>query len=343
MSKIALITTTINVPRVLELYAKLGPEVRFFVAMDEKTPDYKTWKIGAGKFCLCMTPDYQKATWPKSSELTGWNTDSRRNIALLEAVKWGADIIVSIDDDMLPWGFDFFQIIETTLTQKFSGLQVGVCDGGWVDIGDLTIPAVPQRGLPLVGGYVPHEMSFVVDADIGAMQGIILGVPDTDAASMAAGKNLVHSSTDILRNGLVAHPAANAVFNSQFTAFRRELAPCFAQFYKWQGRNTDIFASLIMRRVMREHNLHTYFGPPFAFHARTPRDPLKDMKAEQWGLEHVVDFARILDQTDLPHGATVIGHLQDLWGALMAHEPQFMHAATFEASRVFLEDMDSVL
>ena len=34
--------------------------------------------------------------------LTGWNTDRRRNFALLEALKWGADLIVSVDDDMIP-------------------------------------------------------------------------------------------------------------------------------------------------------------------------------------------------------------------------------------------------
>ena len=36
--KTALITTTINVPRVLELYRKLDSEARFFVALDQKTP-----------------------------------------------------------------------------------------------------------------------------------------------------------------------------------------------------------------------------------------------------------------------------------------------------------------
>ena len=34
--KTALITTTINVPRVLELYCKLDPDVRFFVALRSK-------------------------------------------------------------------------------------------------------------------------------------------------------------------------------------------------------------------------------------------------------------------------------------------------------------------
>ena len=36
--KIALITTTIYVPRVLSLYRELGPDVAFFIAGDRKTP-----------------------------------------------------------------------------------------------------------------------------------------------------------------------------------------------------------------------------------------------------------------------------------------------------------------
>lgn len=109
----------------------------------------------------------------------------------------------------------------------------------------------------------------------------------------------VLGATDILRNGFVVHPEAFAVFNSQATAFRRELAPAFAQFYNHQGRNTDIFASLLMRRIMREKNFYTYFGPPMAYHARTPRPLFKDLKAEMWGMEHIAEFADYLRRAPL--------------------------------------------
>lgn len=336
--KIALVTTTINVPRVLQLYRRLGPDVRFFVAFDENTPEE------AVNFCVYDLPNTQclyiqdQQKW-KCSELLGFSNDSRRNIALLEAIRWGAEIIVSCDDDMLGRGFDFFQIVETVLTQKFSGLQLGL-DGFWADVGRFTVPPVPQRGLPLNASQC-NGISFVVDAQVGVMQGIILGVPDTDASSMASGKNFVHSTTDILRNGLVVHPGANAVFNSQFTAFRRELAPCFAQFYKWQGRNTDIFASLIMRRVMRERNLYTYFGPPFGFHARTPRDPLKDLKAEMWGLEHVAEFAQWLDSyIYMSDDKTAAQACRRIYEGMSEH---ILPRANIECALAFLDDTESVL
>jgi hypothetical protein len=335
--QIALITTTINVPKVLALYRKLGPGIEFFVAADEKTP------LAAYEFCSELgnceiySPDRQRELGYECSELLGWNTDSRRNIALLEAVKADADFIISADDDMLPLGLDFFERFEMMLSEPYSGLQFGY-PGAWGDVGRLTVPPVPQRGLPL--GFSPvAAYSFAIDAQIGAMQGVILGTPDTDAGTMLR-KPFVHSATDILRNGFVIDPNTRAVFNSQLTGFRRELAPCFAQFYKWQGRNTDIFASMIMRRVMLERNLSTYFGPPFGFHNRSERDPRKDLEAELWGNYNVIRFQACLDDTMLT-GGTVTEQTRYLYDALAAagHVPDGM----LEAVHAFLSDVEKVL
>jgi hypothetical protein len=288
--KTALITTTINVPRVLELYRKFAPDdCRFFVALDKRSADLRDWVFkyrGAGDpETIIIGPEAQEH-W-ECSDFIGWNNDSRRNIALLEALKWGAELIVSVDDDMIPCQGEF--PLQTGLFEwDYDGLQLGAAQH-WFDAGRLTIPAAGQRGLPAgVESIAPAD--FVVDAKIGAAQGIILGVPDTDACTAINQRPYVYAVSDVLRNGFVVHPQAYAVFNSQITAFRRELAPAFAQFYNHQSRNTDIFASLLMRRIMQERNLYTYYGPPMGFHARQPRPLFKDLKAEMWGLEHVEDF-----------------------------------------------------
>ena len=332
--KTALITTTINVPKVLALYRKFGPDVRFFVAGDQKTPEdavnYCTHDIPNCHFIYTSEQD----KW-KHSKHIGWNTDSRRNIALLEALKWGAEIIVSIDDDMIPMDSDFFERIEMTLTQPYSGLQFGY-PGLWFDAGRFTVPPARQRGLP---AEYPHGggniVTFVEDVQIGAMQGIILGTPDTDAATTVTNNPKVLSATDVLRNGFVVDPKAYSVFDSQITAFRRELAPCFAQFYKWQGRNTDLFASLIMRRVMRDRGLYTYFGPPTGFHARAVRDPFKDLKAEMWGLEHVAEFASWLDTAP---SKTCLA----IYNALAANLPWWPQELA-EATLAWCDDVETVL
>jgi hypothetical protein len=297
----ALITTTVNVPRVLELYRKLNPNVRMFVALDEETPEeavnFLTYDL-ENTHCIFI----QEQMKYECSGLLQFNNDSRRNIALLEALKWGAELIVSIDDDMIPTQSEF--VPEDIFEFGFSGLMIGSSQR-WTDVGMFTIPQASQRGLPVDTGMNSDWPTHVVDAKIGAWQGIILGVPDAGATTAIERATRVHSASDILRNGFVVHPQAYVVFNSQWTAFRRELAPAFAQFYNHQGRNTDIFASMLMRRVMQVRNLYTYYGPPMAFHARTPRPLFNDLKAEMYGLEHIAEYADYLRRAPLPDGSVV--------------------------------------
>lgn len=329
--KTALITTTIHTPTVLALYRKLDPSVKFYVAADEKTPNEAYEFCADIPDCEIYSPDRQKELGYECSELLGWNTDSRRNIALLEAVKEGADLIISVDDDMIPtqgaWWF---------LEDSYSGIQCGA-PKQWANVGSMTLPEVPQRGLPPDTMYCGGT-NIIVDAKIGAAQGIILGVPDTDAMTAMSRPTLVHSASDILRNGFVVHPQAYAVFNSQFTAFRRELAPAFAQFYQHQGRNTDIFASMLMRRIMQERNLYTYFGPPMGFHARQPRPLFKDLKAEMFGLEYIADWADYLSKAPLRPEQSVIEQCSILMNGYNRFSDELKTVAD-----AWYEDCESVL
>ena len=99
--KIALCTTTIHVPHAIHLMRKCGPDVKFFVAGDEKSPhtDIITAQTGLGNYDYLLPGAQTK--W-KCSGPIGWNTLARRNIAFLEALKWGADVIYSWDNDNIP-------------------------------------------------------------------------------------------------------------------------------------------------------------------------------------------------------------------------------------------------
>jgi len=300
--KTALITTTINVPTVLALYRKLDPSIKFFVAADHKTPLEAYTFCADIPDCEIYSPKRQKELGYECSELLGWNTDSRRNIALLEALKDRADIIVSIDDDMLLQNQPPCMWFEDRMLNEYDGLKFGGAKH-WFDAGAFTIPKASQRGLPIDAMYAANPEP-IVGAKIGVAQGVILGVPDTDACTAIAQKPLVHSATDILRNGFVVDLDAFTVFNSQLVAFRRELAPAFAQFYNHQGRNTDILASVLMRRIMRDRDLYTYFGCPTGFHARAPRPLFNDLRAEMYGLERIAGFAEYLWGAEVPAGAS---------------------------------------
>ena len=336
MSKIALVTTTINVPRVLELYRACSEDVRFFVVGDEKTPAAAYQFVASLGNVETYGVERQKQLGYKCSELLGWNNDSRRNVAILEALKWGADKIISVDDDMIPLDRAYFWQFDKRLGHRFDGLQLGA-EGFWLDPGKFTIPPARARGLPIQYDSL-DAIEPAVDAKVGVVQGIILGKPDTDAATNLTLDPVITGVHEVLRTGFVADPRCRTVFNSQSTAFIRELAPCMAQFYQAEGRNTDIVASLIARRVMRDRGLYTFYGPPMAYHARNPHDYYKDLKAEMWGLENIDALAGDLDAWTSPPGESIVDALRFFYSST-----KVLPEKAKEAALAWLEDCESVL
>lgn len=353
--KTALITTTINVPKVLALYRKLGPDVRFFVAGDHKTPrEAYDFVLGMENTQIAMPESGHQY---KCSALVGFDTVRRRNIALLEALKAGADTIVTIDDDNLGIGLDYFDHFERLLdvqflrpghlfltpNNPFNGLKAS-SPSHWFDAGQLMIPQTPHRGFPYDKKAQP-SYEPITDAKIGVAAGLCLGDPDIDAVTRIALAPSVHGVSELARAGVVVDPKENwTVFNTQNTAFIRELAP--AMFCApGLGRFDDIVASLITQRVMRSRGLHVHFGQPFVWQQRNSHNLIKDLEEEVWGMKHLTMFADYLDRTDIwnamPPNASVCDELRTMWTdiltfGLIPHEAA--HAAL-----AFLDDCEGVL
>ena len=144
--KIALCTTTIHVPHALKLMREIGPDVRFFVAGDQQDAQGSlrgVLSLGENT-TVCLPESGHK--W-KCSEAIGWNTLARRNIAFLEALKWGADFIYSWDNDNIPIndGAHFYWM--SRFRFPFNGIKITGTDG-WFDPGQLLIPPTRHRGFP---------------------------------------------------------------------------------------------------------------------------------------------------------------------------------------------------
>lgn len=309
--KTALITTTINIPKVLALYRKFDPDVKFYIAGDQKTDHLSVQGLCETLGNAFYLNPEQQNVW-ETSKYLGWNTITRRNIALLEALRWGADIIVTIDDDNIPLDETYF----STFWEEHSGFEASG-PNNWLDTGQFLIPHIPQRGFPPIKACVPF-IDSVVGAKIGVWAGAVLGDSDMDATTRIARHPIAHQASELITNGLSVAHYTYAPFNTQNTAFVRELAPamlCCRQF----GRFDDIFASLICQRVMREFDLHVRFGPPFVWQQRNPHDLVKDLKAEVWGMENIIDLVTTLEAlTDLPPATipavdSIYYNLIDMW------------------------------
>jgi hypothetical protein len=347
--KIALCTTTIHVPHALKLLQRCDPAVKIFVAFDEKTP------VEAIDFCteLPFTKSVTSGVtrW-KCSDAIGWNTIARRNIAFLEALKWGADVIYSWDDDNLPIDTQHYDHIRNILRPPvWSGIEVtgaevfrdtghgSVTSDRWFDPGRLLIPATRHRGFPHARHLSVHASS-AADVRVGVAAGLIIGDPDIDATTRMEVRPDIGAVHVLGQAGVVVQRDTWTIWNSQNTAIVRELIPAWFMM-PGVGRHDDIYASLIVQRVARERGYHVHFGQPFCYQQRNEHDLMVDLRAEIDGMENVEKIASALDAFRLMPGASVIGHTRALYIYLASE--YLIPDQAFAAAMAWLEDCEGVL
>lgn len=329
--KIACCTTSINVPRVIEAYQACDVGAKWYVAIDKKTPTEALGYLTKRRAAIIDAGD----EW-KCSALLSWNSLSRRNLAFLAALRDGAEVIVSIDDDNSPVSTDYFWQIETKIFRRFNGL-CGACKSGWYDAGQLLVPWARHRGIPY-GHHKPVYRS-VTDARIGVMAGLVLGDSDVDATTRIENQPYTQVVSELARSGVVVDLNTHTTFNSQNSAVIRELVPAWF-LMPGVGRMDDIYASLVVQRVAKERGLHVRFGEPFAYQERNPHDLVEDLRAEIDGYEFVRPMAELLDAIVLP-GKSVIADTSIIYEKL--RHASWIPERAVEAALAWLEDVESVL
>jgi hypothetical protein len=351
MTATAIVLTTINVPRVLEVYPS-GSGTRFFVIGDRKSPEDQTRLflhdlMKRGVDVRWYPAELQEKLGYACSDLIGWDSIQRRNIGFLEALKWGADVVISIDDDNVPISPQSYRLnhcynrnnaVPRGLPSFTGPCVINRYVHGWFDPGQLLVPRAPHRGFPSRGINL-FEYGHIVDARIGVNAGICLGDPDIGAVERIANAPMVHQVSELLRAGIALDCNTWTVFNSQNTAVIRELIPAWGM-VPFVNRYDDIYASLICQRVMRDRGLHVHFGPPFVFQNRNAHDLIDDLRKEIDGMEHILDLSHALDQTVLP-GKSVVEDCRIIWYALKTYD--WMPARSVAATLAFLDDCERVL
>lgn len=311
--KIAVCTTTIHMPTVLRYLRALDGgktiDIAFFVVADQKTPN------DAAKLCASIantfyisTADQIKLGWETTKHLP-WNSITRRGIGVLEALKWGADILIAFDDDNLPLHGDYFLQFQTALIQPFDGLLAS-STSDWFDPGEHLLPRAPHRGFPH-GKQGTHQFEPITDVQVGVCAGLVLGDPDISAVERLANAPNVHSASALLQSGFVVDPRETwTVFNTQNTAYRRALAPAMLMCPQF-GRYDDIIASLITQRVMAGQGWCVRQGQPFVYQQRNEHDLIADLALELWGMHTIEHIARSLER--ITSGSDPLATARILW------------------------------
>jgi hypothetical protein len=230
----------------------------------------------------------------------------------LEAVAWGADVIVAHDVDNYPLDLNYFWDFERILKCPFHGVEVTGKDN-WFDGGAYLRPPAKHRGFPIQHQHMPVYKP-VTDRKVGVAAGLILNDPDVDSFTRIVQAPDSQQVSLLADTGMLVDLYTWTVFNTQSTAIIRELIPAW---FLGPGlkRMDDIFSSMIVQRVARERELHVHFGKPFAIQQRHEHDLIKDMRDEIDGYSNVVKLATLLDSTILA-GKNVIDDTRTIYKAL---------------------------
>lgn len=334
--KMALVLTTINVPLVLSLYRCCDFDVHFYIVGDHKTPDAEVVKF------LEDVPnhsyygyDRQAKLGYKCHDLIGPNSLSRRNIGFLESLKAGADVIVSIDDDNIPMDRKYFSDHQI-LFDKFDGVQVEGKDG-WFDPGQYLRPPVVHRGFPIQRKHKPTYKPLT-HAKLGVSAGLVLMDSDIDAYTRIASAPDPQQVSLLMEAGCVVGGSTWTIWNSQNTAVIRELIPSWFMMPN-VGRHDDIYASLIVQRVMRERRCYVHFGKPFVVQQRNEHDLISDLRAEISGMKNVINLADLLDHIVLK-GRSVIEDTRIIYETLC--HCSFIPEASARAGLAYIDDCEGL-
>lgn len=296
--KIAITTTTIHVPNLLEEYVQdiqkyNRSDVFFVIAGDKKTP------IQTKKFCksleeksniplVYMDCDEQdqflSENYPALKSYLPWNCIQRRQVAILKAFSMGADLIVLIDDDNYIACEDYIgKVLGTGATAE----QLTVSSQrGWYNICDDLEDRQSRKFYPR--GYSWNER---VDEDTHAVwsrktarsvvtAGFWLGDPDIDAVTrLSAPIDVVGYKR---KENYALDSGVFSPFNSQNTTIHRDIVPAYFLVPEI-GRFDDIWASYIVERIAWEMGDVITYGQPLVRQNRNDHDLWVDAYAEEMG------------------------------------------------------------
>ena len=202
-----------------------------------------------------------------------------RQIGFFQAYVDGADVIVTLDDDVRPGNErNVFDVFREVLTE---GVPV------WVD------PLLNYRSR----GYPKHNVGLI---PVSFHVGSFLTIPDVDgetqiryAASFATSPPLYVPRPTIV-------PAGQLIpVNGGVCAWRRELSP-YVHYTVWDAelgyfRFDDIWMGIILKRLLDHCGLAMSYGPPSVRHIRAS-DPERNAELEANAKRFNETFCSRLDE-----------------------------------------------
>lgn len=300
----AIVFTTINSPTAALRKWALLDGYRLFGVGDRRTPGH--WNLDG---CTFLSAAEQTG---ELAELLPWGHYCRKNLGYVQAIASGANVIVDTDDDNAPRSD--WRVL------PFDAKYEVAIEREWVNAYYLFAPAtmpvgIWPRGFPLnrlLDPPPPDSEWNQLNVKVGVWQGLVNGEPDVDAIY-----RLLHGPkwfTFAERVPIVMALRSACPFNSQNTAFRRELFPLL-YLPAVEFRFTDILRSLVAQPIMWQMGYHLGFTRATATQDRNPHDIMADFRSEMPCYLHAEAIPQIVAGALNPE-ATLAANLMAAYGAL---------------------------
>jgi len=307
--QVALVTTTIHVPILLESYMQDAmsfghKDVSFIIIGDCKTPRE------AEEFCKDLRRRYHYETvfldvngqeaylrsYPELASHLPYNSIQRRNIGMLLAYEQGADLVITIDDDNFLAEPDFIKyhsmVGQETAVDAYNAAQ------GWINVCDFLMEErgfrFYHRGFPLDARLGDNHVDPKVSSlkgSVVANAGFWLDEPDVDAVTRLAIPVKVIGFKR--QHNFALGFGTWSPFNSQNTALARDVIPVYF-LSPVVGRYDDIWASYVVKAIADHMGDLITFGHPLVRQKRNPHDYWIDLEKEKDGMRLTDTFCQYL-------------------------------------------------
>ncbi|MGP0062715.1 MAG: hypothetical protein ACLQGP_03815 [Isosphaeraceae bacterium] len=342
--RMTMVITTINVPRLLEDYArnfeKFGHlhEVSALIVGDRKTPHGAVADLSANlrmtgfdaRYVDLEEQDRYLDRFPRMKPLIPFNSDNRRNIGYLMAAEGGAEIIVAVDDDNFVGDDDWYD--GHALVGSTMQLKTVSSSNGWFNpcrLMDMDSP-VPTyaRGYPYAKRHLADEDSYAItEGRVVLNGGMWLGDPDVDSLTRLSQPA---RALRVNEERLMLAPGTWAPINTQNTAFHRDILPAF--YFVPVGdpvcgiaveRYGDIWAGFFARKLIDHFDDRITFGRPACDHRRNVHNLLGDLELEFWSViltDPLAEFLRGWSLTASSYGDAYLELADHLEAAEWPHK-----------------------
>jgi len=315
MKRTALITTTINMPEMLEKCCKNAiknnhKNIEYFVVGDKKTPK------AVAKYCEKLTSNYKFPVhyldlkdqeellkkYPKLLKLVPYNDACRKLYGLVIAYIQGFDTLIMLDDDNHPTDHDFFKYHGIVGQEK--EIRLIESPSGWFNtcqylIEENNMPFY-YRGFPWSQRKVKKDTIKIhkTKSKITVNSGFWLDDPDVDATTRLYWPVNAVGMKKEMEPYFGLNPGTWCPFNNQNTAMAREVLPAYYTPYT-ALRFSDLFPAYVICRIAEQLNHVISFGYPFVRQLRNPHNLWSDVQLEVVGAQCAETIIKLLRSAKL--------------------------------------------